>query len=85
MNIDKIVADVNKVSYDATDIRVDVCMDLLGHTSRTKLTDVEFGKCLYQTLAYATSKSSAKNYNIVRNAGKRFNGNDYVVYTVVLN
>jgi hypothetical protein len=64
---------------DATDYRVDVCMDLLGHTSRTVLTDTEFNS-LEHAVKYAFEKTTSPAYKITRNSGVRINGDRYVVY-----
>jgi hypothetical protein len=64
---------------DATDYRVDVCMDLLGHTSRTVLADSEFAN-LQSCIKYAFEKTTAPSYKITRKSGVRVNGQRYVVY-----
>jgi hypothetical protein len=64
---------------DATDYRVDVCMDLLGHTSRTVLSDSEFHD-LQSCVKYAFEKTTAPVYEITRKSGVRVNGDRYVVY-----
>ena len=64
---------------DATDYRIDVCMDLLGHTSRTVLADSEFNS-LEHAVKYAFEKTTAPVYKITRNSGVRINGERFVVY-----
>jgi hypothetical protein len=64
---------------DATDYRIDVCMDLLGHTSRTILTDSEFAD-LQSCVKYAFEKTTSPAYKITRKSGVRVNGERYVVY-----
>lgn len=66
---------------DATDYRIDVCMDLLGHTSRTRLASNEFSD-LNHAVRYAFEKTLATTYTIERDAGTRSDGTDYVYYTL---
>lgn len=84
MNINKIVADLNKISADATDLRIDVLMDKLQHRGRTILADTEFNG-VRDALQYAIDRTTANSYTINRKSGNRLNGQAYVVYTVVLN
>jgi hypothetical protein len=70
---------------DATDYRVDVQMDRLGHGARTVLSDADFDDNLTNTVAYAMNNSSSKYYKLIRDAGNRAasaGGEPYVYYTI---
>ena len=78
-----LVKNVLHFSPDATEYRVDVFMDKLNHQGRTRLSDVDFGGNLYDTIQYALSNSTAKSYELTKTEFVR-KGEFVVVYTVVL-